>query len=136
MLLLDLKPNGLGGSFPRSFPGFARLGLLSRHSGIEPAGVDANAARPKRILCEVEGEPIGIVQLEGGFTGERCAGYQLGGRFAQQPKPARQGGAEPCLLQFQRFGDHSFGAHKLFIVLAHFPNQRRHQPPEQRVFGA
>src|SRR5262249_60161192 len=89
--LLDGKPERLGLRLPRSGPGGARLFALALHRRVEGVSVDGDAARLERILRQVEGKAVGVVERERGLAGKlRAARKSLAAVF-EQSEPALQG---------------------------------------------
>src|SRR5712692_1381261 len=119
------KPHRLGGGVARARPGGARLFALALHRARERLRVDLDAARPERVLGEIERKAVGVVELEGGLAGKlrpACNAFAL---LFEQSEPARERFAKPRLLQLQRLADQRLGAHEFGIGLAHFAHERR-----------
>ena len=135
-LLFQLEPQAFGRRLAGARPGFPRLGALALHGGGETRCVDADALGFQRVLGEIVGEAIGVVELEGDLARQRVAGFQIVGRLVEQPQAALQRLAEAGLLQLQGFLDEALAALELMIGVAHLSGKRRHQAVEQRVLGA
>ena len=57
-------------------------------------------------------------------------------RFVEQAKPALERIAEAGLFELQRLDDEALPALELGIGVAHLGDERRHEPPHQRLLGA
>ena len=117
-------------------PGRARLLALLLHGVVEGRDVDADAARPQRVLGQIERKAVGVVERERGLAVEHVALLERLAGLVEDRKPALQRVAEADLLELQRLGDQRFGAMQFRIGLAHLAHQHRHQPPHQRLLGA
>ena len=135
-LLLQLEPERVGRGLAGAGPGFPRLRPLALHGRGKALRVDAKPARFQRVLGQVVGKAVSVVELEGDLAGERVAALQPLGRVVEQAKPALERLAEAGLLQLQRLLDQALAALELVIGAAHLPDQRRHQAIEQRLLGA
>ena len=128
----NIEPHGSILGLARAGPGGARQALLFGHGGIEAGPVHRDAARPQRILGEIIGEAIGIIEAEGDIAGQGAAGRQLRRRLVEQTKAAFQRLAEARFLQLQRLLDQRLRTAKLGIGLAHGRHQRRHELVHER----
>src|SRR4029453_2969566 len=99
------NPPPRGGGAPRAGPGGARLLALALHRGVERIGIDGDAARLERVLGEVEGKAVGIVERKGGFARKLRAAPQFLAALLEQREPARERLAKSRLLELERFGD-------------------------------
>ena len=61
VLFTQREPYRLGRRVARALPGFSRLLALALHRRVECHGIDRDAARPKRVLGEIEGKAISVV---------------------------------------------------------------------------
>ena len=135
-LVAKLEPDRLGRRGARTGPGGAGLGALARHGLIEALGVDGDTAAAERVLGEVEGKAVGIVEAKGGRARELVAGAEPGRLLVEEAEAARQGLLEAALLELQGLGDQRLGARQLGKHLAHLGHQRRHQAPHQGLGAA
>ncbi len=132
----DVIPDGRIRRLARARPGGARLGLLRRHRGIEPPGLDAAALFAQRVLGKVEREAKGVVELERGFTRQFGALGQRGELFVEQLQAAIERGLEASLFGQQRFLDQHLSAAELRVGLAHLAHEFGHQPVHHRILRA
>ena len=132
MLFRDIEPDCGVGGFARTGPCRAGLGLLLRHRGVEPDGVDRPALFAQRVLRQVQRETVGVIKLERRLARQVCVLRQPFQRFIQKVKAAIQSLAEPVFLQLERFLDQRLRPAKLRESLAHLSHQRRHQTVHQR----
>ena len=135
-LLAQGEPHRFGRGLAGARPRGARHFALALHRHVEAVEVDGDAARPERILGEVERKAVSVVERESHFALEVVAAPEIRGRLVEDRQSALQGLAEAGFLQPQRLGDQGLGADQLGIGLAHLAHQRRHQPVHQRVLGA
>ncbi len=98
--------------------------------------IDADPARLQRVLGEVVGKAVSVVELEGDLARQRGAALQALGRIVEQAKPALERLAEAGLFELQRLLDEVLPPLELVIGAAHLLDQRRHQAIEQRLLGA
>src|SRR5204862_7523330 len=99
-------------------------------------GIDGNPAWLERILREVEGKAVGIVQREGSFAGKLSAAAEPLASLFQQRKPARECVAKPRLFELERFADQRLGTGELRIGLPHLARERGNEAPHQWLLGA
>ncbi len=118
-LLFQLEPERIGRGLAGAGPGFPRLGALALHGRGKALRVDAKPARFQRVLGQVVGKAVSVVELEGDLAGERVAALQPLGRVVEQAKPALERLAEAGLLELQRLLDQALAALKLVIGAAH-----------------
>ncbi|EGY00849.1 hypothetical protein AZA_84542 [Nitrospirillum viridazoti Y2] len=135
-LILQLEPHPLGRGLAAAGPGLARLGPLTLHGGGEAIDLDGAIAAAQHVLRQVQGEAVGVVQLERHLAGQGLTGTQLFLFLVQQLQAAVQRLLEPGFLQPQGLGDQGLGALQLGVVAAHLAHQRRHQLVHHRVAGA
>ena len=132
----DVEPHfavrGLSAALPRGAGG----GLLLGHGGVETGLVHADAARAQRVLGQVIGETVSVIEPERGFARQVVALAQFAGRFVQQLEAIGQRAAELHFLALQRFLDQRLGAAQFGIGSAHFRDQRGNQPVHQRLLRA
>ena len=129
----QLEPDRFGRRLAGARPAGARLRLLAFHRVGEAGKVHGNVALAQRILREVQRKTVCIVKLERRFAVEHVARRQVRCRTLKQAEAARQRLAETGFLELQRFGDQRLAADQFGIGLAHLAQQRRHQPPHQRL---
>src|SRR6478752_8873354 len=72
-LLAQGEPYRLGSGIAGARPRRARLLALAFHGRVEALRVDGDAARLERILRQVEGKAVGVVERERGLAGKLCA---------------------------------------------------------------
>ena len=132
-LFADREPHRLGRGLARARPRRARLGALFIHGVGERSDIDADAARPERVLGEIERKAEGVVKRERGDAVEHVALLKVLARLLEDRKAAIERAAEPRLFEFQRLRDQRLGAMQFLIGLAHLAHQCRHQPPHQRI---
>ena len=130
-LFLELEPQRLGRGLAGARPGLARLGALALHGGGEALRIDADAAGLQRVLGEVVGEAVSVVELEGDLARQRGAAFQALRRVVEQPKPALERLAEAGLFELQRLLDEALPALELRIGVAHLG--RRGSAPAGRA---
>ena len=135
-LLLQLEPQRLGGGLAGARPGLPRLGALALHGRGEAFGIDADAARLQRILGQVEGKAVGVVELEGDLARKHGAARHAPGRLVEEAKAALERVAEAGLLELERLDDQALPALELGVGAAHLGDEGRHQAVEQRLIGA
>ena len=104
-LFLQLEPEGFGRGLARARPGLPRLGALLLHGGGEALGIDADPARLQRVLGEVVGKAVSVVELERDLARQRGAALEALGRVVEQAQPALQRLAETRLFELQRLFD-------------------------------
>src|SRR5690606_10432077 len=97
--LAKRKPHSLGRRLAGAGPGGPRLLALARHRRVEALDIDADAARLERVLGEIEGKAIGVVERERGVAGEIFAGLERAGLGVEDRKTALEGAAEAGLLE-------------------------------------
>src|SRR5581483_10042747 len=124
-LFAQREPHGFRGRFAGAGPGSARLLTLALHGGVEALEIDADAARPQRILRQIEGKAIGVVKRERGLALELIAGFEPAAFLVEDREPALQRAAETGLLELERLGDQRFRADELRIGLPHLPREHR-----------
>ena len=135
-LFSDLEPDFLRRRVAGPGPGLAGFVALAFHSGVEAVRIDAHAPAPERVFRQVEGETVGIVELERRLAVQRAVFLEIRRRFVEEPEPPVQGLLEAGFLQFQGIGDQRLGAGEVGIGAAHLFDQRRHQFPHQRFLRA
>src|SRR5512143_4006301 len=135
-LLLQLEPELVGYRLAGARPGFARLGALPLHGGGEAACIDADAARLQRILGQIVGEAISVVELERDLAGQRVAALQVPRLLVEQLQPALERLAEAGLLELERLLDEALRALELVIGEAHLSDQGRDQTVKERLLRA
>src|SRR6185369_18042563 len=69
MLLGKVEPDVLARLGARPLPRGSRLGLLLSHGGVEAGTVHLQSPRAQRILGEVVGEAVGVIELERRLAG-------------------------------------------------------------------
>src|SRR5262249_32440326 len=97
---------------------------------------DADAARPKGVLGEIEREAISVVERERGFAVEHGALLERFAGFFEQSEAALERAAKANLFELQGLGDERLGANELGIGLTHLARQDWHELPHQRLFDA
>jgi hypothetical protein len=107
--------------------------LLLGHGGVEAVLVDRDAARTQRVLGQVIGEAIGVIELERRLAGQRTAFGQVQRRFVEQLEALVQRLAELGFLTLQHILDQRLRAAQFGIGRAHFGDQRGHQTVHQRL---
>ncbi len=132
----DAEPHRLVGGLAGARPRRARLLALLLHGVGEGRDIDADAARPQRVLGEIERKAVGVVQRERGHAVEHVAFLERLARLVEDREAALERAAEAGLFELQRLGDQRVGAMQFRIGLAHLAHQYRHEAPHQRVFGA
>ena len=130
------EPHRLVGGLARAGPRGARLLALLLHGVGERRDVDADAARPQRVLRQIERKAIGVVKRERGDAVEHVAFLERLRRLVEDRETALQRAAEANLFELERLGDQRLGAMQFRIGLAHLAHQERHEPPHQRLLGA
>src|SRR5262249_24397406 len=135
-LFAQREPHRIGSRLARARPGGARLLALALHGGVEAFELDADAARALRMLGEVERKAVGVVERERDLAGKIVAARERAARLVENREPALERLAEAALLEFERLRNQRLGAVELRIGLAHLARQRRHELPQQRLFGA
>ena len=128
---MDGEPHLVGGRLAGAGPGLAGLGALALHGRVEGVRIDGHALGAQRVLGEVEGKAVGVVQLERDVAGQLAAGAEVRRRLVEQPEAPVQGSLEPGFLQLQGLGDQGFGADQLGKRLAHLGDEDGHQPPQE-----
>jgi len=132
----DVEPDLAVGGLARALPRGARGGLLPCHRRIEARLVHRDPARAQRVLGQVIGKAVGVVELERGFAGQLRALAQIGRFLVQQLEAVRQGAAELHFLALKRFLDQRLRAAEFGIGLTHLGDERGHQPVHQRLLRA
>ena len=106
-------------------------------AALKAAMIDADAARPQRILGEIERKAVGVVEREGDLALELVALLERSRsphRGSQGRAPASCGSASPRACSVSVIS--ASARMQLRIGLAHLAHQHRHQPPHQRLLGA
>jgi hypothetical protein len=113
----DREPDFVFTGVPGAGPALPRLGPLLGHRIFEAAQIDMDVAQAQRVLRQVEREAVGVVELEGGDAVEHVALAEAGRGLVEELQAARQGLAEPLLLETDGLLDHIFAADQLRIGL-------------------
>ena len=132
----DAEPHRLVRRLARARPRRARLLALLLHGVGERRDIDADAARPQRVLGEVERKAVGVVQRERGHAVEHVAFLERLARLVEDRQATLERAAEAGFFELQRLGDHRVGAIQFRKGQSHLAHQHRHEAPHQRVFGA
>ena len=103
---------------------------------VKAACIDADAARPQRVLRQIERETICVVQRERGLAVEHVAHLERLARLIEDREAAHQRLAKARLLELERLGDQRLRADEFGIGLAHLLHQHWHEPPHQRLLRA
>ncbi len=135
-LFLQFEPESFGRGLARSRPRLPRLGALLVHGGGETFRIDADPARLQRVLGQVVGKAISVVELERDLARQRGAARQPLGRIVEQAQAPFERLAEARLFELQSLLDQALPALELGVGAAHLFDQRRHQAIEQRLLGA
>ncbi len=130
------EPDGALDLLAGALQGPAAAAALLAHQAVELVGVHGEALNADRILGEVQGEAVGVIELESHVAGEDAAVGQARGGLVQQGDAAAKGGAEALLLLAQGLDDHRLGAAQLGIGLAHLLHQGGDQAVHQGLLGA
>ena len=110
---------------------------LLLHGVGERRDVDADAARPQRVLGEVERKAVGVVQRERGHAVEHVAFLERLARLVEDRQSPRSS-------VLRKRVSSSFSVSVIIasarcssgIGLSHLAHQHRNEAPHQRVFGA
>ena len=134
--LANPEPDRVARRIARARPGPPRRLALAFHADLEAPALDRAPLGAERILGEVEGEAVGVIELERRLPRQRRAGGEARGRVVKQAQAPGEGLLEAGLLQLESLGDERLGTHQLAESLAHLAHQRRHQAPHQRLGAA
>ena len=108
--------------------------LFHRH--VKPRHINSAALFAQGVLGQVEGETVGVVELEGGSTRQVGPFRQAGQFVVQQAQTTVERGAKAGFFQAQRRFDQALGAGQFGIGAAHLPDQGGHQTEHHRVLCA
>ena len=131
--LAEVEPDRFVRRLAGPGPALARLGALPLHRGVEPRGIDRPALSAQDVLRQIEGEAVGVIELERDLAGQRLLVAELRRLLFEQAQTAAQHALEPRLLVAKRLGDQRARPAELGIGLAHLALQRGHQLPQQRL---
>jgi len=112
----------------------AGLGLLFFHGRVEASGIYPIALFAQRVLGQIEGEAVGIVEFERGIAGQVCTLCQTADLIVQQFQATVERRLEPDFFVQQRFFDQLLALTEFGIGPAHLLYQFRHQFVHDRVF--
>src|SRR5690606_28061212 len=102
VLLADLEPELLGRRLAGARPRLARRGALALHRRREARRIHRAALAAQDVLGKIDGEAIGVVELEGDLARQRLRGPELRRLLLQELQPAPQHLLEAGLLELQR----------------------------------
>ena len=110
-----------------------RVGPLVGHGGLEAGHVELVATELGELLGHLEGEAVGVVQLEGDLAVEPTAGRERRQLAVEERRTGLEGLAELRLLPLDRRQDQVPVADELGVGVAHHPDATvdhlaEHQP--------
>ena len=132
----QIEPDLLARRLPGTLPGGPRSGFLLLHRRVEALLVDGDTAAAQRILGQVIGKAIGVVELECGSTIERTALVHRPRRLVEQFEALVERAAELGFFALEHFLNKRLPALQFGIGLAHLGNQRGNQAMHQRLTRA
>ncbi len=103
------------------------------HRCLEGRVINADPARPQRVLCEIERKTERVIELEGDVAREHGAFCKARGFFAEKFQTVFERFLEARFFKLQRFRDKRLPAHEFRERVAHFFDECWHKPVHQRL---
>ncbi len=106
------------------------------HHPVKLVEVELDAALGEDLLGELAGETVGVVELEGGGSGEHCS--RLHGRqlFVEELVARLESPSEPDFFALCHLGDGVPTADELRVRLAHHVDRGADETGQHQITGA